>query len=49
MQLTVLGKIWFALSWEEVQDLAQNRIAVKELYPIVLARILKMGKELKMD
>lgn len=33
----VLGKNWFALSWEKVQDLAQYHIAVKELFPIVLA------------
>lgn len=33
----VLGKNWFALSWENVPDLAQSQIAIKELFPIVLA------------
>ncbi|XP_062593507.1 uncharacterized protein LOC134254984 isoform X1 [Saccostrea cucullata] len=33
----VLGTSWFALSWEEVLDLAQYQIAIKELFPIVLA------------
>lgn len=36
----VLGINWFALSWESVPDLSQTQIAIKELFPIVLAREL---------
>ena len=32
-----VGKNCSDLSWEKVQDLAQYQIAVKELFPIVLA------------
>lgn len=33
----VLEINWFALNWESVPDLSQTQIAIKELFPIVLA------------
>lgn len=33
----VLGSQWFALSWEKVPNLAKCQIAIKELFPIVVA------------
>ena len=33
----ILGKEWFALSWDSVPDSDQFQIAIKELFPIVLA------------
>lgn len=33
----VLGSQWFALGWEKVQNLAKCQIAIKELFPIVVA------------
>ena len=33
----ILGKEWFALGWKSVPDSGQFQIAIKELFPIVLA------------
>ena len=33
----ILGKEWFALRWDSVPDSDQFQIAIKELFPIVLA------------
>lgn len=33
----VLGTEWFALGWDVVSDLEHHQIAIKELFPIVLA------------
>lgn len=33
----VLGSQWFALGWEKVPNLAKCQIAIKELFPIVVA------------
>lgn len=33
----VLGSKWFALDWEKVPGLTKCQIAIKELFPIVVA------------
>lgn len=33
----VLGTEWFAMGWDQVPDLSDRQIAIKELFPIVVA------------
>ena len=33
----VMGTEWFALSWDVVPSLSETQIAIKELFPIVVA------------